>query len=839
MKMSKNKIFVSILLITLIATLTSAADFTPVGPQNMRNTLPIFNLPQLNLTSAASQICFGTLCMNGTNISAGGGGGIYTSGNGYINIAGSVIRFNETVNNATIENRISPWITNLNNTIINNNQSLLSEINARLSAQSALYNNVTSVNSSLTTQTSRIDSVNSTNTIQTARIDSLNSTFTSGISSINSSLNTQTNRIDNVNSTVIANNQSLNTEVSLRANADAATYNNLTSINATLTNQIARIDSVNSTNTVQTARIDSLNTTISSNNQSLISEINARIAADLNINGTKLNSSNPTFTGTLNGSSITITGTAESNQIITDSGTSSSGNTHITFENMSDGTSRFKLGLRDDEIGGNNNGSDFYIWRYNDSGSWIGNALVIARDTGLVSFGAVAVPWNNITGFPSACPSGWVSTISGTITCTALTSLNALATISGYNIEINSTLVNRTITSNTGWVNNTNLVQTPHSVNITGNLSIGSGTPTAEIEYNTTSAQIEIRPIGVGARITTSLNVSNNICVEGTGACWNNLTYILANGTGGDVQAGFLITDTTNYTGYRRNSQIGMSFPAGSASGGSTQEELNITPKLTFDIDNSHTILVWANIGRNASNSLYGIVGENSKWNIWMNGNQLEHSYRNSTSGTRGNADVAQLGWQCIVGTLSGQTAELYRANSTNPTATLIDSDSISALGSLNPVTTQTKIGGNTIGSGTFNASLRDLNISKVVIWNTTLTASEIAGECLIDKNQPANQSRSIILQYLLNRTEDAFTDSNYVYDTAYVTSKEYHHLLKDSNNIVIQPSFGNTIINGTLRIATNRNYGACTTTNAGDIVYNYTSNKHLGCNSTAWNNLY
>lgn len=611
------------------------------------------------------------------------------------------------------------------------------------------------------------------------------------------------------------------------------------------------------------ARANTLNSTIISNNQSLNTEITARAAADANINGTKLNSSSPVFTGTMTGVTIDISGSSTSNSITTEAGTSSSGNSHITFANMTNGVGRFKMGLRDDEIGGSNNGSDFMIWRYNDSGSWMSNALTIARDTGLVSFGAVSVPWNNLTGFPSAAPQADYYP-------TAL----AASGITYTYVITNG--VNQSIIARTGVNNVSNVVMIPHPTNISGagsstvptfivsqdvagaiatrvqrsatlymdeyyahgspsysersvnganevwriyfasgsgktagdiafqndvdvvgntnltgtlyanghiyayaNQTIGSGSTNAgEVGYNSTSNQFEVRGLGIGIRLVGKVNVTTDICLEG-GNCLSNVST--SSGTG-DVDANLTINRTKNYLGTRRNGQTGFAFDSAT---GSNVEELNLTPKLTFDINNNHTILAYVDIGANATNTVYGIVGENNKWNIWLNGNAIEHSYRNSTSGTRGNSNATITGQQCLVGTLNSQTALLYR------NGVLLDSDSISALGSLQTVSTMTKIAGNTIGSGTFNASNRDLEIYKVVIWNETLSAAQVAIECAADPNQPTNYSNSLILEYLLNKTETAYSDASYVYDVGYISTKEYNHELYDGAGVPIKDAGG------------------------------------------------
>lgn len=143
---TSRQILVIFLVFIFIASgyAVAAADFTPVGPQNMRGLFPIFNLPSLNFSSANSQICFGSICGNVTNFTSGtqyqaDGVSTFLSGNSF--------SVNGTWVNNTIDSRVS---SKLDVSDQRYNDTLL--IN---SVSSNLQTNITLVNN-------RVDSVNAT-----------------------------------------------------------------------------------------------------------------------------------------------------------------------------------------------------------------------------------------------------------------------------------------------------------------------------------------------------------------------------------------------------------------------------------------------------------------------------------------------------------------------------------------------------------------------------------------------------------------------------------------------------------------------------------------------------
>jgi hypothetical protein len=67
-------------------------------------------------------------------------------------------------------------------------------------------------------------------------------------------------------------------------------------------------------------------------------------------------------------------------------GTSGGGNAHISLQTTSN-VPRFQIGLGGTE-GGSSTGSNFYLWRYNDAGNFLGEVFSVNRQTGSVSFGS-------------------------------------------------------------------------------------------------------------------------------------------------------------------------------------------------------------------------------------------------------------------------------------------------------------------------------------------------------------------------------------------------------------------------------------------------------------------
>lgn len=115
----------------------------------------------------------------------------------------------------------------------------------------------------------------------------------------------------------------------------------------------------------------------------------AVLAMDIAPNGT-VNFASGTATSSLtvapvnqtagNGGSVTIEGAAVG------SGQPSSVMPLIYFNNVSSNMSRWGIGIRDEETGGNT-GSDLIVRKYNDDGSPAGVALQISRASGQASFG--------------------------------------------------------------------------------------------------------------------------------------------------------------------------------------------------------------------------------------------------------------------------------------------------------------------------------------------------------------------------------------------------------------------------------------------------------------------
>ena len=84
----------------------------------------------------------------------------------------------------------------------------------------------------------------------------------------------------------------------------------------------------------------------------------------------------------LNKAGDTMTGPLFVPQITTNAGTGASGNRHIEFKTSS---VRWAMGLGGDE-GSNNVGADFYLWRYDNAGNFLGEIFKAERNSGRLVF---------------------------------------------------------------------------------------------------------------------------------------------------------------------------------------------------------------------------------------------------------------------------------------------------------------------------------------------------------------------------------------------------------------------------------------------------------------------
>jgi hypothetical protein len=109
-----------------------------------------------------------------------------------------------------------------------------------------------------------------------------------------------------------------------------------------------------------------------------------------------------------------------------------------------------------------------------------------------------------------------------------------------------------------------------------------------------------------------------------------------------------------------------------------------------------------------------------------------------------------------------------------------------------------------TIGAYSVSPNQRFFNgsIYQVSVWNRSLSDSEVASEYALGPDSPTNNVNGLVVQYLLNRSEDVFSNSTHVFNV----------------NTTIAP---------------------CTELYESTIRYNRFTKKHVGCDGTTWNNLY
>jgi hypothetical protein len=244
------------------------------------------------------------------------------------------------------------------------------------------------------------------------------------------------------------------------------------------------------------------------------------------------------------GGKLDVNGTISGTSLLTSFGTSLNGNLHWTLSNV--GGTRFGMGLLNIE-GGSTTGSNFAIWRYDDSSSLLGGpALYIRRSTGNVGMGTAnpntALEVNGTISASNLYVTGTTGTVSatngyfGVVSATTyygdgsnLTGISASA-INGLNIDrITSGTTNlvangttNIISITTNGVNtsyfNTNGVLTAPGISATANLtSVTSLYASGNVGVGTNAPSLKVDIVGTsGAPANTGTAANGAVRLEGT-----------------------------------------------------------------------------------------------------------------------------------------------------------------------------------------------------------------------------------------------------------------------------------------------------------------------------------
>lgn len=219
-------------------------------------------------------------------------------------------------------------------------------------------------------------------------------------------------------------------------------------------------------------------------------------------------------------------------------------------------------------------------------------------------------------------------------------------------------------------------------------------------------------------------------------------------------------SSTTNEPGTRLNGQANAEFPPDATE--STADNVNITPKISWNITNTYTYLICLRMNANTSTDVYGLLGQDQHVGLFINGIKTEFSARNTTSGTRGNSINTVNGSQCIAGVSDGLTYKLYR------NGTLLDTDSISALNHIQNTTSQLQIGGNNKISGTTLTDFRNFTAYRIAIWSTNLSAEVLLSDYQRGMNAVTNYTTNLEVEYNFNLTGPDYSDATNLVDLSY-----------------------------------------------------------------------
>jgi hypothetical protein len=242
----------------------------------------------------------------------------------------------EATTRANADTALATDITSLTSTVGTNTSAISSEATTRANADTALATDITSLTSTVGTNTSAISSEATTranaDTALATDITSLTSTVGTNTSAISSEATTRANAdtalatdITSLTTTVTNNNNTLtsaiNTEATTRANADTALATDITSLTSTVGTNTSAISSEATTranaDTALATDITSLTSTVGTNTSAISSEATTRadadtaLATDITSLTTTVTNNNNTLTSAIN-TEATTRATADS-----------------------------------------------------------------------------------------------------------------------------------------------------------------------------------------------------------------------------------------------------------------------------------------------------------------------------------------------------------------------------------------------------------------------------------------------------------------------------------------------------------------------------------------------
>lgn len=236
------------------------------------------------------------------------------SDNRFTTLAASVN--SETMARVSADSAISAQITTLSSTVNGNISAINNEAATRASADSALSSSLTSLTSTVNTNKATLDNEITTrangDSALSSSISSLTSTVNANKATLDNEIVTRANAdnaisasVTSLTSTVNANKATLDSEIVTRANADSSLSASITSLSSTVSNNKATLDNEIVTranaDTALSGQITSLSSTVSANKATLDNEIITRANAD-----TAISSSVSNLTSTVDGQTATL-----------------------------------------------------------------------------------------------------------------------------------------------------------------------------------------------------------------------------------------------------------------------------------------------------------------------------------------------------------------------------------------------------------------------------------------------------------------------------------------------------------------------------------------------------
>lgn len=268
------------------------------------------------------------------------------------------------------------------------------------------------------------------------------------------------------------------------------------------------------------------------------------IAGDVNVNS-KFTVDKTTGNTSSSGYATVQTG------VVSNAGTHSGGSIHYAMR--TNGLQRFGLGLGVEETGSGNTGSDFYLWRYADDGSFLNHALTIKR-----SDGTIQIPGNVSVGSDIILNSSL-----GNIDCEVLTA----------NSHVKTDVIDS---------NGADTILIAHDSAVLGDFHVtGNALVNGNMEANNLTAFSTLFTDTIAPESTSTITITSDTSIAGDLNMNSNKITNLANPVlaGDATSRGYLenfissliSTSSNTLPGWQKIGSILMSWGNGTFSGGTTE----------------------------------------------------------------------------------------------------------------------------------------------------------------------------------------------------------------------------------------------------------------------------